>query len=699
MLFFVRAKDGEVVAVDDIILDVITNATDDQPSIYDNEYKSILNDTTELSPSIAVFLLSLVGVTFTDVPSSYPFFYSRKGVKIDTSNLLTPYDNNVIVRMLVSVCNYAPINVLIDNANALRYLLGKQKCSEFVSRDRLKFITDHITNSNYDGSDMWIMYDIITSCHDLAYACLVSSAMIGYAMAYEPSVLDSNCVDHAHISAVCLSWYMFPYYLIYDGRPWSPNNRTHVWCSEKKRNTQMILTEHRKDIIQLIASLVCSKWIRDSQYAMINSINVAGHQATIFKVDEMLTTLNDPFKRPATFTAFANGVIIGGGKTLTIRPIRTADMITQTSNTIVMDDKLPCNDIGYTHKDKYDQYVQRMFPNPMMREMMFRLIASSFFGANRDKVIVVCHGIRGDEGKSYFASILEEMYGCYAVAAAANMLTGVENKDANTHTSYLDGMCDAKAVIQNEGADSTSTWNTTLAKRISGNDTMRHRNAYSKTSLRIKFPGIYWFISNTLPKMPFDITASDYNRFLFLVFGAKFVSNSDLVDEKNYIYLIDPELDTFKTEIAGWLLVDAIAAYPRFIESGYHTDVTNKSIPHKSLMSRNRYIETTNPYLLAFMQTLWMVYQRDVNEYNVSYPSTHKAAAIAMMGKTIRITANELPLIVVRMQQSLGVRAQEYVVWERVKKQFITLCEIYKLPAIQPDSDTMDITMVPGYFM
>lgn len=675
-------NDGVEVSLDVIVDDWQQCNEKEHSSSYNGEYTSITVGGEEITIATAIFLMSLRGIVFKDVPKAYPFAYIANSVVMDLDNMYSPYTNTVISHMITCVVNYGPLKIHAEYASVLCSLISKFRCESTLDPETYLFIRQRACKNVTDVHPMWIMYEIIQRCSPHAYASLVSAAITAYARAYGRGCLDQHMKEHSPISGLCLSWYLFPYLIYHETCTYTPNPRTNIWQSGDNYDPLVVLREYRKTIAGLISQLDIPASYKMSQTMLVNNITCQGNRFTVEEIKKTLLSVHTPFRQPSNHTVFNNGVIIGGEEQLIIRPIMASDMVLETPHTRILNDNLPGGMYAYKDRDLADLYMKQLFPDPDVRETVLRLLAMTFIGYNKEKVVIMGYGARGDEGKSLFSVILQEMFGDrYSSVASPNLLVGVENKTAGSHTSHLDPLIGKKVVFIDEGADASSTLSPALLKRTRGNNKMYHRTAYGRGGgdSSIMFEGVLWFISNTLPGMPLESCASDYNSLFFIPFESRFVKVAASVDVTTHTYLMNADLVNNKSNIAGWILHSIIEAYPRYYKYGLAI-TPGYRMAKPCLALRNRYIERNNPFLAPFMNSLWAAFHRTAGEYPGNYPVTHQDAAIIMGGHQIDITVADMPTILYHLQQlTFGGKVQPITEWESVMKYFTVVCNIYEL--------------------
>lgn len=118
---------------------------------------------------------------------------------------------------------------------------------------------------------------------------------------------------------------------------------------------------------------------------------------------------------------------------------------------------------------EWEAFLERILPNPEVREFMRRMVGYALTGVIRDHVLPVLYG-SGSNGKSTFLNTLTEMLGDYGQSMAPDLL--LAKKDS--HPTELADLFGARMVTSVEVEDKRR-FNEALVKRLTGDDPIKAR--------------------------------------------------------------------------------------------------------------------------------------------------------------------------------------------------------------------------------
>ncbi len=168
-------------------------------------------------------------------------------------------------------------------------------------------------------------------------------------------------------------------------------------------------------------------------------------------------------------------------------------------------------DPGARH-ELWDRFLDRMVPDPEVREFLQRAAGYSLTGDTTEEKLFFIHGPTAS-GKSTFIAALSEVLGDYTTTC--NFETFLENRGGNSATTDLARLPSVRMVLSLE-VDEGRKLAIALLKAITGRDRISARHLYQKTfSYRPAFK--LWLVANDRPRA----SASDealWRRILMVPF-------------------------------------------------------------------------------------------------------------------------------------------------------------------------------------
>jgi P4 family phage/plasmid primase-like protien len=137
-------------------------------------------------------------------------------------------------------------------------------------------------------------------------------------------------------------------------------------------------------------------------------------------------------------------------------------------------------------------------------------------GENNLKMIIMLVG-SGDNGKSLFAEVLNNMMEQYAVPANPKIFKKPKFEN-NTHEAHLYPLIGKRGAFMSE-LSAQDTFNDTVMKRASGNDRDSIRNSGSDVSLSVTLKAVLIVLTNQVPKSECDTL---WKRLTFIDFANTF---------------------------------------------------------------------------------------------------------------------------------------------------------------------------------
>lgn len=199
-----------------------------------------------------------------------------------------------------------------------------------------------------------------------------------------------------------------------------------------------------------------------------------------------------------------------------------------------------------THLDQdaereLDGVLERIFPNPVVRQYILDAGSMTLSGANQHKLFLTCTGT-GNNGKSVFFKLMELALGEYAIKFPTAMFTGREDASGSARPELARARGKRLAIIQEVAYD--QKLNIGVLKEMTGNDTFYARSLYSEGG-EVTPMFTLWMMCNELPSIPGDDQAT-WNRVRVLQCISTFKSQGVPVDpaeqRRRHIYPMDTTL-------------------------------------------------------------------------------------------------------------------------------------------------------------
>jgi len=184
------------------------------------------------------------------------------------------------------------------------------------------------------------------------------------------------------------------------------------------------------------------------------------------------------------------------------------------------------------HEDlaEVNDYFTKVFPDSSLREYFLDQISDIFVGGNRHKLVHHWTG-EGDNAKSVTQSIIEMMFGEYAIKFNSSILTG-KKPGAGSANADLARAGDGIRFAVVDEPNNDEKINCGPYKKFSGNDTEFVRDLYQsgKQAKEVKFMFKLVIIANDLPHFNNPDKAT-FNRTRVVPFESTFCKDSDPAPE------------------------------------------------------------------------------------------------------------------------------------------------------------------------
>lgn len=171
---------------------------------------------------------------------------------------------------------------------------------------------------------------------------------------------------------------------------------------------------------------------------------------------------------------------------------------------------------------RWHAFLEKILPSAAVRDFVRRAVGYSLSGDVREQVLFFCHGPLGQNGKSTFVFMLQELLGSgYAIQAAPDLLLAQKNR---SHPTELADLFRVRLAVCNE-MEEDCAFDQVRLKRLTGGDRIRARRM-RQDFWEFDPSHKIWVASNhrpyarsdddavwrRLPVIPFDVRIPDAER-------------------------------------------------------------------------------------------------------------------------------------------------------------------------------------------
>jgi P4 family phage/plasmid primase-like protien len=257
--------------------------------------------------------------------------------------------------------------------------------------------------------------------------------------------------------------------------------------------------------------------------------------------------------------AFDNGVYDLGRKCF--REGRQSDYISRSCG-------YDLRDVEALEDEEVLKILETIFPQRDVLDYMMRFLASCLRGGNRDKIFCVWTG-PGDNGKSFFVTLTERMFGEYAIKAPTSLLTG-KRGNSSSATPEL-ALLDGKRITFVQEPDGNDKLNVGMMKELTGNDRIYVRGLYQggkNVSISTKIV----LVANKIPSI-LETDRATWTRIRVIPFVSTFVGEDEfksLSEKQEHVFLRDPNITSKISWMAPVLMRMLTKEYERYENLGLH---------------------------------------------------------------------------------------------------------------------------------
>jgi P4 family phage/plasmid primase-like protien len=167
-------------------------------------------------------------------------------------------------------------------------------------------------------------------------------------------------------------------------------------------------------------------------------------------------------------------------------------------------------------------FFEKIFPDKSLRTYFFDVISDTFVGGNRRKAVIFWTG-DGNNGKSVTQTLLERMFGQYAIKFPTTLITGKKPASGAAYPDLARSGGGVRFAVLEEPNEDEQV-NVGTLKMLSGNDSFYARDLFEKGKDGKEIIPMFHlhFICNKLPVLKFADQAT-FNRVEVLPFESQFI--------------------------------------------------------------------------------------------------------------------------------------------------------------------------------
>lgn len=187
--------------------------------------------------------------------------------------------------------------------------------------------------------------------------------------------------------------------------------------------------------------------------------------------------------------------------------------------------------------DEINDFMNKLFPEPELRNYMWEHLASTLIGENNDQTFNIYNG-NGSNGKSKLVELMSACLGDYKATVPITLITAKRNSIGSTSSEVVQLKGTRYAVMQEPSKGDRI--NEGIMKEITGGDPLQGR-ALFKDSITFIPQFKLVVCTNTL----LDVNSNDegtWRRICVCEFKSKFCSKDDFDNEREHQYEIDKKL-------------------------------------------------------------------------------------------------------------------------------------------------------------
>lgn len=222
-----------------------------------------------------------------------------------------------------------------------------------------------------------------------------------------------------------------------------------------------------------------------------------------------------------------------------------------------------------TRKDKMTTLLQKVFPDPEVREFMLRVYGTSLTGYPVEHFFI-CNG-EGRNGKSFLHLVLQTLLGDQYALSQLDPKLLTQTLQANSPCPELADLSKKRLVLTKEPSAHAKLQNDTLKTLTGGAKGLRARQLYGRMQ-DVDMCLTMVMECNKKPKLADEPTIAEQERIFDVEFVSRFTTDASCINEEEHIYLADPTLkDDATTKSLAMALFWILVPYAQhFLTSGLH---------------------------------------------------------------------------------------------------------------------------------
>jgi hypothetical protein len=241
--------------------------------------------------------------------------------------------------------------------------------------------------------------------------------------------------------------------------------------------------------------------------------------------------------------------------------------------------------------------MNKVYPDPEIRETINTIFASRLKGKNQEKLVVAMVGEKGNNGKSTVEEVVSTAFGDYSVSVPKEIIT-TSAKSGEGASPVLAQAVGARLVWLNELSDNDKIDGAQMKKISSNTDKVFVRFLYDNGSQKVVMFTPF-LVSNVIPSIMYA-GSPERKRLYCVPHDTEFTDDEyvyDLTEEEQHqqgVFIKDPFISDDKYSIAVGALSDWINHYlPNYIAKGI-------AMPEKIRSRTDRYWKDNDIFALFF---------------------------------------------------------------------------------------------------
>lgn len=233
-------------------------------------------------------------------------------------------------------------------------------------------------------------------------------------------------------------------------------------------------------------------------------------------------------------------------------------------------------------------FLDKIFPNPEIRNYVIRLCASCLEGTNREQCYYTFIGVGGN-GKSKLVDLMRYTLGDYCSSLQATALTRKRPDSGAANPDII--AIKNKRFIYLQEPDDREPLNTSRMKQFSGEDVVEARGLFEDQQ-RFRITGKLFMMCNRYPPIH-AMDRGTWRRIRSIQFGSRFVdpTDPDLKAKRPGVFLRDNSLDSkLRRWREAWLSLLVHVYQTEYLVNGM------EPVPQAILDESNRYKENFDQY-------------------------------------------------------------------------------------------------------